>query len=368
MPFFSCQNVQITGIACAVPENVVEVDSFKGQFGAETVEKFKAMAGVQRFRKTADKQTASDLGFAAADYLLEQKNIARDSIHALVFVTHSPDYRRPATAGVLQQRLGLPQECAAFDLNLGCSAYPYGLFTLAAMMECSDIDRALLVCAESVTKVANPQDRVTAMIFGDCGSATILEKGNGEGIRGAVRTDGNKYRAIIVPGGGFRYLDAPKEVTVWPDGNYRSLHNLVMDGEAVFHFTITEVPELIQEFLAFIGLQVDHFDAFAMHQANLFILKQIARKLKIPSLKMPISIDEYGNTSGPSIPLTLCKAYAGQANQKILRTLMCGFGVGLSWGVASASIEAANLLPIITSDTVFNEGRITSPDDLGAQG
>lgn len=365
MPYFQCENIRIAGIACAVPDQLVSVDSFKPKFGEEGIEKFKAMTGIQAFRRTYEKQTASDLGYAAAERLLAVKSVNRQEIGALVFVSHSPDYRRPATACVLHKRLSLPKECAAFDVNLGCSAYPYGLFTLASMMETGDISKALLICAETVSKLANPHDRTTATLFGDCGSATLLVKGAGGGINGLVRTDGTGYRAIIAPAGGFRNRHASAELMRWADGNERTLYDLHMDGGAVFNFTITDVPRLIGDFLTRTGTAVDAYDGVILHQANLFILKQIARKLKIPAEKMPLTLDRYGNTSGAAIPLTLCDAYSGRNDAAALRVLMCGFGVGLSLGVASAFVDPADLLPVTVTADHFSEGIINSPSDLG---
>jgi len=368
MPYFECNNIRIAGIACAVPETIVKVDSFENQVGKEAIEKFKKATGIERFHKTLDNQTASDLGYAAAKKLLEQLNISPETIQALLFVSHSPDYRRPATAAVLQMRLGLPKDCACYDINLGCSAYPYGVVTLSSMMECSNISRALLICAESPTKIANPLDRTTAMLFGDAGSASLLlkEKSHCCGIKGAMRTDGYNYRAIIVPAGGFRNLYAPKDITCWHDGNQRHLHNLYMNGGDVFNFTITEVPRLIQEFLQHYEVTVEEFDSFIMHQANLFIMKQISRKARFPLEKMPVSLDRYGNTSAAAIPLTLCDAYAKQNTntQSNIKVLMCGYGVGLSWGVISATLTTNELVPVFTSNETFTEGLIESPTDL----
>jgi len=365
MPSFRCPGVRIGGISCAVPEEVVEVDSFIPAFGAASIAKFKTFAGVQRFRRTRENQTASDLGVAAAEHLLTRHAISRDRIGALVFVSHLTDYRRPATACVIHKRLGLATDCAAFDVNLGCSAYPYGLFAAASLMASSTADMALLVCAESLTKITSPEDRTTAHLFGDCGTATLLCRATAdEGLCGEVRTDGSGYRAIIVPAGGFRNRFAPTDMLDFPDGNRRSLHHIHMDPAAVFDFTITHVPALISRFLASRDESIDSYDYLVLHQANLFIMKQIARKLGVSMAKIPVSIDEYGNTSAAAIPLTLCHAFAGSDTPRRIRVLMCGFGVGLSLGVTSAVIDTRDLLPVLTSSASWDEGIVREPSDL----
>jgi 3-oxoacyl-[acyl-carrier-protein] synthase-3 len=364
MPFFRYSNIRLAGLATAVPSKIIQVDSFIPDFGEEAVSKFKTMTGVEEFHKTIEQQTASDLGFKAAEHLLNKKNINKDDIGALVFVSHSPDYRRPATACVLQKRLGIGKECVAFDINLGCSAFVYGINAICSLMQSSDIEKGLLIVAESLTKVAYPKDRSAAMLFGDAGSAVLFEKDKHDcPISALLRSDGNGYRAIIAPAGGFRNMFTTREPMIWSDGNERTLYNTNMNGSDVFNFTISDVPKAMKDFLIKTNTSVEDYDCFALHQANKFIHKQISKKLKIPMEKMPLSIDRYGNTSGPSVALTLCDAF-GEVEQKQIRTFMCGFGVGLSWGVVSANINTDDIYPIIVSDEYYAAGFINSPDQL----
>jgi 3-oxoacyl-[acyl-carrier-protein] synthase-3 len=364
MPFFQFDNINITGIASAVPTQIVKVDSFIPSFGESTVKKFKAMTGINEYRKTSEHQTASDLGFVAAEKLLNKKGFGRSTIGALVFIAHSHDYWRPATACVLQKRLGLSKKCAVFDINLGCSAFVYGIQVVCSLMQSSNIEKALLIVAETLSKVVYPGDRSTAMLFGDAGSAIFLEKnGDNSAIKGLLRSDGNRYKAIIAPAGGFRNKHATTEPMIWPDGNERTLYNTIMNGTDVFSFTISDVPEAIKNFFIYTNTSVDDYDTFALHQANRFIHKQISKKLKIPIGKMPLCLDRFGNTSGPAITLTLCDAY-GNSNGELINTLMCGFGVGLSWGVVSAKINTSDILPIFETDDYYSEGLINSPDQL----
>lgn len=360
MPFFNYNNIMISGVSSAVPVQKVSLDEFAERFGQETVDKFSKMTGVKEFHKTRIHQTASDLGFAAAEKLLRDKNIPREEIGALVFIAHSVDYRRPATACVLHKRLGLSKECAAFDIGLGCSATVYGLQVLSSMMSNSDISKALLITGETLTKMVNPNDRSVAMLFGDGGSAVLLEKAEGSQIDILLRTDGEGYKAIIAPAGGYRNMDAPCNDEVWPDGNVRNLYNTYMNGTDVFSFTISDVPVAVKDFWEKSDSKAEDYDCFAFHQANQYITKQLSKKLKIPFEKMPLCIDRYGNTSAPAVTMALCDRYGERTGEQI-RTMFCCFGVGLSWGVASATINADDILPIIETDEVFEEGIINEP-------
>lgn len=365
MLLFQFENIKISCVASAVPTTIVKVDDFASQFGEDYIKKFQASTGIKQFRKTSEHQTASDLCYAAAENIIMSKDISREDIGALIFVAHSTDYRRPATACVLHKRLGLHKDCAAFDINLGCSAFVYGLQVICSMMNSSNIEKALLLVGETLTKMVNPQDKSVAMLFGDGGAAILLEKTNtNDEIKGCLKTDGQGYKAIIAPAGGFRNMNASNENFVWPDGNIRSLYNTNMQGEDVFTFTITDVPRTIKEFLLESNTTVDDYDCFAMHQANQFIHKQLSKKLKIDLAKMPLCLDRYGNPSAPAIPMVMCDTFGESMENKTLKFLMCGFGVGLSWGCCSAHINVKDILPIIETDEIFEEGIINSPEEF----
>lgn len=365
MAYYNLPNIKIAAVASAVPTEVVKLESFADKFGADYVEKYKEQTGVKQFRKTREHQTASDLTFAAAENIINTKGIDRESIGALVFIAHSKDYWRPATACVLHKRLGLSKDCAAFDISLACSAVPYGMYVVGSMMETSDIDRALLLVGETPQKITNPDDKSSCMLIGEAGGAFLLEKSNDEsaGISGICRSFGQGYNAIIMPGGGFRNPNPPTEEYVWKDGNRRSMYNVMMRGEDVFAFTISDIPKTIREYLAKVEKSAEDFDCLAIHQANKFILQMLCKKLKVGQEKMPMCLDRYGNTSAASIPMVLGDVYGNNDDAKELNVLMSGFGVGLSWGVCSAKICPKDILPIIESDEIFEEGIINTPED-----
>lgn len=367
MAYFEFNNIKVGGIACCVPSNCVKTDTYKPVFGNEEVEKFMEMTGVRASHRTSEYQTCSDLGYVAAQKLLEKKGIKPEEIGAVIFASHSPDYRRPSTAFVLQYRLGIPREAVCYDISLGCSSLVKGIQAVSSMMLTSpDINKALLFVGDTAGKSVNKNDRSSAMLFGEAGAVMLLEKdGNTkEPIRALLRSDGSGFKYMIVPGGGFRYLHAPEEPVMCEDGNPRSLHNSFIQGTSVFTFTIFDVPRLIKDFWARTQTGVEDYDCYAFHQANLYILKQIAKKVKIPMDKMPITLDRYGNTSGASAILSLCDKYAGSEEHRRVKVFACGFGIGLSWGCASFEINTDDILPIMEDDTVFMEGVFTDPNQL----
>lgn len=365
MTFFKFDNIKITGIASAVPTKIVKTADYVQKFGEEAVQKFVEMTGVKEHRVSLEHQTASDLGYVAAEKLLNEKNIDRESIGILIFGAHSTDYRRPATACVLHKRLMLSNNCAAFDISLGCSAFVYCAQVAASMLACSESTRALVIVGETMTKIVYPEDKSSAMLFGDGGAAILFERTKENNIlTGELCSDGNGYRAIIAPAGGFRNFSDTTAPFIWKDGNPRTLYNTYMNGTDVFSFTLTKVPKTIKKFLEKTGQDVNSFDCLAFHQANQFIQQQLAKKLKVDILKMPICLDRYGNTSAPAIPLLLSDVYGNDNVPNDLHLLMCGFGVGLSWGVMSATIKSIDILPIIETSDYFEEGIIHSPEDL----
>lgn len=366
MAIFKFKGIRIAAMATAMPSNEVRPDDFKEQFGEEEVEKFKKMTGVISSRKASYHQTTGDLGYAAAELLIREKSIDKGEIGALVVATHSPDYPRPATAFIVQKRLGLNTECACFDISLGCSAVVYGIQVVASMMMQSNITKALLISGDTGSKTVNLRDKSKVMLGGDVGVCLLIEKTEDakDEIHSLVRSDGNGYRYLIVPGGGCRNMNPPHEEVMCEDGIERSLYDSFMRGTSVFTFTVFDVPKIIKDFLAQTNTTMDDYDCFALHQANLYILQQIAKKAKIPTEKMPITLPKYGNTSGASPVVSLCDRYGDAQDDKEINVMLCGFGIGLSWGVTSFRINTADIYPVIFDDNVFEEGIINDPNEL----
>lgn len=355
MAFFKSIGTSIVGIATAVPKRRVLVDDYVNIFGTDVVEKFKKKTGIISMYRTEEHQTASDLGFAASDHLLKELNVDRSQIGVLIFVSQSPDYRKPATACVLQYRLGIPTTCAAFDVGLGCSGFVYGNHLMRTMLADSDAKYGLLIVAETSSKQASDHDKTIAMMFGDAGSAILYENNTAEVCCTLLKSDGQRFKSIIVPSGGFRDLHPEIETFVDPDGVERSKYDSYMDGMGVFAFSITDVPSAIREYLSLLGKNGTDFDYIFLHQANHMIIKQIAKRFKVSMDRVPISLHTFGNTSGVTIPLTISNTL-GEINTGNVNVLVSGFGIGLSWGVSSFIVNSNNVFPIIYTDTNFDEG------------
>lgn len=356
MAFFRSLGVSIAGMVTAVPKNKVFVDEYKNIFDEDVVEKFKQKTGITKMYRTTKDQTSSDLGFVASRYLIEKLRINRNEIGVLIFVSQSPDYRKPATACVLQNRLGLKMDCAVFDVNLGCSGFVYGDQIIRSFMSSCDTKYGLLIVAETSSKQASDNDKTIGMMFGDAGSAVLYNKGTSEENITLLKSDGSRYRSIIVPSGGFRDMTPEKSTFVDFEGLERSKFDSYMDGMAVFTFSITDVPAMLKEYLSYINKSGNDFDFLLLHQANHMIIKQIAKRLKVSLDKVPLSLDRYGNTSGVSIPLTICDAF-GTIEGKKLKILVSGFGIGLSLGVTSFEVDTNNIFPIIETDECYDEGK-----------
>ena len=358
MANYNLDGIAIRGISCAVPDHKVDNTSFYQQFGQENVDSFIKMTGVKSTYRTPEEQTASDLCYVAADRQNNKKGINPEEIGACVFISQTPDYRLPATAYVLHKRLGLSKECMAFDVNLGCSGWVYGVNIVGSLMKTANIQKALLLFGDTSIKTACPEDKSGIMLFGEAGSATLLVKEKESRIFGELMADGEGFKAIIMPSGAYRNRNGSHERVLWGDGNIRSDYDGYMNGTDVFSFTITQVPKMIKRHLQELNATPDQYDALVLHQANLYILQQISKKTKFPMERIPVSIDRYGNTSGTSIPITLCDAY-GETKGKDLKLLTCGFGIGLSWGVADIRMNSDDILPIQFTNDYYTEGGVS---------
>lgn len=317
----------IRGVVSAVPSRRFDNLEDPAGFTAEEVRKVVGMAGVRSRRLAGASVCSSDLCQAAAGSLLERVGWARDSVDALIMVTQSPDYLLPSTACLLQAKLSLPVSCAAFDVGLGCSGYPYGLYLGALMVSHGGLRRVLVLHGETPARFADESDRSVSLLFGDAGSATAIEadpSGDAAPWAFVLHTDGTGYEDLIIPGGGFRER--------FPEDRRR--YCVAMNGANIFSFSIKRVPAVIQDTLALAGTAPGDVDYYILHQSNQFIMKHIAKKLAVPEGKMPLTLEEFGNTGGPSVPLTLTRAGLVRPPDRPLTLLLVGYGVGLSWGSA----------------------------------
>ncbi|MBI1346061.1 ketoacyl-ACP synthase III [bacterium] len=342
--------VRLAGITCAVPSAIEDTSTDIGLYGEEEALKFSETTGIKS-RRIVDSQTCtSDLCQAAAEDLLDRLGWERDSVDALIFITQTPDYLLPATSCCLQSRLGLSTKCAAFDINLGCSGYVYGMW-LASQMIGTGLKRVLLLVGDTPSRVCRPEDRSTRPLFGDAGTATAITADPSAGPSYFVMgTDGEGKNNLIVKHGLFRESDRFGTAR----GNTAEGPLLFMDGAEIFTFTLQEVPPLIKQTLKLANWSMDDVNAVVMHQANGFILNYLAKRMKLPAEKMPLSIGEFGNTSSATIPLTMAAAMNTALTTSTQKLVMVGFGVGYSWGSVAMECGPLPELKILTVEPSTN--------------
>jgi 3-oxoacyl-[acyl-carrier-protein] synthase-3 len=327
--------VSIAGITTAVPAHVVRNDDFRATFSADDIANIAKMIGVSERRRVSAGQTTADLCEAAARNVIEALGWSTEDIGVLVFVSQTPDYVLPATACVLQSRLSLPVHCASFDVNLGCSGYVYGLWLIASLLSTSSARRALLLVGDTSFYV-DPNDRATAMVFGDAGSATAIEKTHSATPwRFVLGTDGRGASNLMVSEGGTRLPDPTDPRT---DG--RNLTKIFMDGGEIFNFTLSAVPPLAVQLFGD-PARASVYDAYLFHQANSFMIRHLAKKLKLDPSKVPLNLERFGNTSSASIPLLMCDVLRPVLKEREMLLALFGFGVGYSW--AAAEIRCGRL-------------------------
>lgn len=356
-------NVKLVGLTGAVPRNVVTSRSFGDVFGKDTVERFINLTGVEQLHKAERKQTAGDLGYVAARRLIEKSNVNPSDIGALIFITESPDYIWPSTSYVIHHRLKLSSNCIVFDVNLGCSGFVYGIHICASLLQSMTSRYAMLITGQAdkfqdFTKREKPDDS-NAMMFGDGATALLLERDDSGAcsLRTELFGDGSGYR-LMIRGGMCRSIDENKQPERWNDGLDRSIEDPYMDGMGVFAFSTRQAPKAISDFLNKYALKLEDFDKVFFHQANKMIVERIAKKLGISLEKVPMTLKEYGNTSSATIPITMIDCYKNDRSDDLKQILMCGFGVGTSWGVVSAYISTNNIYPIVETDDYFAEGEL----------
>ena len=344
------KDLQIIGMAAAVSNKWDSVKEMS-QEDEKIINKFIKTTGVEGRFSASPRQCTSDFCYAAAEKIFRDKGIDREEIGILVFVTQTSDYTIPATACVLQKRLGLSKSCIAFDVNLGCSGFTYGMTILGSLLMSTNTKYALLLTGdtsarEKSQKVKKKIGHSAELLFGDSGTATLVEKKTTESIFVSSHTDGSGYKAIINPYEGFRNPDRPE----WEIPGTR------MDEITVFNFATSEAVEQINDFMKVRGTNPDDYDCLVLHQANLMILKRIGKKTGFPPNKVIVSLNKFGNTSSSSIPITLVDKYGNEQNDSTINALCCGFGVGLSWSTIALPININNIFPLVHTDEYFVDG------------
>lgn len=323
--------VCVSAVTAALPAQSLTLTDFGELFGTKEVMRIVASTGIEAVR-IAGSLKISDLCEAAARRLLEETATDIDEIDAIVVVTQTPDDLMPGVAVKLHACLGMPQESMAFDLNYGCSGYIYGL-TQAALLITGAKCRKVLLCTGDVTsKIINPQDRPVRLVFGDGASATLVTAGTGQ-FDVIIRTDGSGRASLCTP---LNYSDGQ-------NGTSANVGHLHMDGAEVMNFALSKVPVLINDLLAATGLERGDIDLLALHQANRFMLNYLRKMTGLAADRVPIDIAETGNTGPSSIPLLLARQKSTPVSPWE-NAIVCGFGVGLSWGAIRLDLSETRLI------------------------
>lgn len=342
MAFQQFDTVTINGIAACVPRNSEENSNLSFFSSPDEYEKFVATTGIERRRVVTEGVCASDLCFAAAEKLIEDLRWEKTEIDCLLFVSQTPDYKLPATSCVLQTKLGLSKNCMAFDISMGCSGWVYGVSTIAAILSSGNIKKGLLLVGDTVTRTKSPLDKSTYPLFGDAGTATALSYNqNAQPLQIALYTDGDSYEAIMIEDGGARNPVSEKsfEYIDYGNGIVRNRLQSILDGSSVFIFGISKAPQCVNNLIEHFEIDKENVDFFVFHQANMLMNEKIRTKLKLPEIKVPYILKDYGNTSSTSIPLTMVVKLRSQLCDSKHNIIACGFGVGLSWGAVHFNLE-----------------------------
>lgn len=323
----------IKQVTYCLPDHVVSNEAIVEEFPEWSVEKIIDKVGVKQRHVSADGETAADLAEKVANKLFDEGQIDRNTIDFVILCTQSPDYFMPSTSCILQDRLGLRKDIGAFDINLGCSGYVYGLAVAKGLIAGGIAENVLLLTSETYNKYLHPRDKGNRTIFGDAATATIVSTdGFAEIGDFELGTDGKGAENLIVKSGASRMPERQNDLVFDKNGNPVSSDHLYMNGAQIFVFTQRVVPKVIEAVLAKGQLKQDDIDLFVFHQANRYMLDFLRKKMDIPEDRFYIFIENVGNTVSNTIPI--CLVEAQNENRLKGNVLLCGYGVGYSWGAA----------------------------------
>lgn len=345
---------KITDIVSVVPSQISkyedEIENYS--FSRAKCMKLKEIMGFDEHRIAPENITASDLCEFAFNHLVENKGLDRESIDAMIFVSHTPDHFIPPTSSILHGKLGLKEDCLCFDINHGCAGFIVGLQQAFMLLEQEGIEKVVLLNGDTLSRKINKKDRNSFPVVGDAGAVTIIENDiNKNNIKIFTKNRGKDAMVLKIPAGAFRMPSSEetgKDIDVG-DGNFRSLDNLNMEGASVFSFVQVEVPKMVDEILEVNNLSKDEIDFYMFHQPNKFMLEKLADKIEVPREKMPNNIVEiYGNSNSVTIPVNITHNLSEQlVSNKKLKLCLAGFGVGLTWSSMILDMENLNSCELI---------------------
>jgi 3-oxoacyl-[acyl-carrier-protein] synthase III len=328
----------IKALGTYLPESVLTNIQLANDFRRWEPEKIENKLGIKERHISAEKETAGDMAFYAALKALE--NYDKEKIDMLILCTQSPDYFLPTTACVLQNRLELKTDLCAFDFNLGCSGFVYGLAMAKSFIKSGIASSVLLITSETYSKHIHPNDLALKTIFGDGAAATIIESSDEEHIfEFVLGTDGSGKDNLIVPNGGFRNAyDALAEEKKTDSEDIYTDNNLFMNGPEIFNFTNNAVPKAVEQCLIKNNMSLDEVDYFIFHQANKYMIEHLRKKIGIPKEKFHANLLLTGNTVSATIPIAYSDALDNGTIKQGNKVLLCGFGVGYSWGAVIVEV------------------------------
>lgn len=348
MAIIRFNNIGIFAVAACVPQKIMYNKDLGYLISEEEIEKTINNIGIRERRYAEADVCSSDLCQKAAEKLLEDNKIDKNEIDVLIFVSQTSDYHQPATAPLLQHKLGLSTSTLCFDVNLACSGFVYGLSIAYAYANLPDIKNVLLLVGETMSKTVSQYDKVSTPLFGDAGTATLISKGDFPEAVFSLHTDGAGNDVIKMPYGGYRNpscIEGFKEHTD-QDGNKRNGEQFFMDGMAVFNFGMSVEPKDIKNILKICNLTVDDIDLLIYHQANKFMTDFFSKRLKISTEKTPYCLERFGNTSSASIPLTIVSELEEKYPNR-QKVIISGFGAGLSWATALVDLTKCRISHLI---------------------
>lgn len=327
----------IKDIAYYLPNKILTNEQIAALFPEWSADKVASKVGITERHIAAEGETATDMAYKAAERLFAQ-GVDKSGIDFILLCTQSPDYFLPSSACILQDRLGLSKNCGAFDFNLGCSGYEYGLAVAKGLIVAGIARNILLLTSETYTKYLHEQDKGNRTIFGDGASATLVStEGFAEIGEVVLGTDGSGAENLIVRSLGARNKALLHDQLLDEDGNIISGDHLYMHGGNVFNFTADVVPDMVEKLLQKSGLHHDDIDLWVFHQANKYMINYLRKLLDIDKEKFYIFMEKVGNTVSSTIPIALCEAR--KENRLHGNILLAGFGVGLSWGGVMLNVK-----------------------------
>ena len=348
MALIKYSNIGITAISACVPKKISSNYNLNKYMKEEALLKLIHSIGIKEKRIASRDVCTSDLCYSAAEQMLKDNDVDKESIDMVIFLSLTPDYITPSTSNILQHRLKLPKSAVCLDISLACSGFVYALSTAFAFASNPEIDKVLVLVGETLSKVTNTKDMVSYPLFGDAGTACIVEKGNFEESFFLLTSDGSGKDIVKIPHGGFRNPVNVESLAdkIRENGNVRKDVEFTMDGLSTFNTAISTIPKQITFLLNKCNIEKSKIDYLVPHQGNKFMIDFIVKRLGFDQSKVPYCLEKYGNVSSASIPLTIVTELENKLmGDKYL--LLASIGAGWSYGTAYIQTKDISVTPLL---------------------